>query len=194
MVKNIEYLVFDVETTGFPKDWNAPISRLNNWPRIVQIGWLAFDRFDNLVDSKCHIIKPAGYTIPNESYKIHGISTQSALSNGEEMNHVLRNFSQLVKVSEYVIGHNLQFDEKVVRSEFLRADIDDYFNNPTRICTKEIGTDVCKIPGKYGYKWPTLDELYQHFYGEDFDGSHNALNDAKATAKCFFELKDLDIV
>lgn len=31
------YLFFDTETTGLPKNWKAPVSDLNNWPRLVQL-------------------------------------------------------------------------------------------------------------------------------------------------------------
>jgi hypothetical protein len=27
------YLIFDTETTGLPKKWNAPITDIDNWPR-----------------------------------------------------------------------------------------------------------------------------------------------------------------
>ena len=37
------YLFFDTETTGLPKNWNAPIQNVNNWPRMVQIAWLLYD-------------------------------------------------------------------------------------------------------------------------------------------------------
>lgn len=30
-----KYLIFDTETTGLPKDYNAPKSKLSNWPKIV---------------------------------------------------------------------------------------------------------------------------------------------------------------
>ncbi|MDZ7715500.1 MAG: hypothetical protein U5J95_04740 [Balneolaceae bacterium] len=60
-----------------------------------------------------------------------------------------------------------------------------------RVCTKEIGTDICKIPGNYGYKWPTLEELYNHLFDDKFEESHDALNDAKAVADCFLNLKEL---
>ena len=26
-------LIYDTETTGLPRDWNAPISDSDNWPR-----------------------------------------------------------------------------------------------------------------------------------------------------------------
>lgn len=189
MDKHIEYLVFDVETTGLPRNWKAPASKLDNWPRIVQIGWLAFDRHEQLLESNSHIIKPAGFEIPAESVKVHNISNDFALSNGEDIENVLAPFASTVKNAGHVIAHNLSFDEKVVRSELIRAEMEDPFDMPVKVCTKEKGTDICRIPGKYGYKWPTLDELYRHFFDHTFEGAHDALDDAKATAACFFELK-----
>jgi len=34
------YLFFDTETTGLPKKWKAPITDLDNWPRLVQLAYL----------------------------------------------------------------------------------------------------------------------------------------------------------
>ena len=36
------YLFFDTETTGLPRNWSAPVSDLNNWPRLVQIAWIFY--------------------------------------------------------------------------------------------------------------------------------------------------------
>jgi DNA polymerase-3 subunit alpha len=33
------YLIFDTETTGVAKDFKAPPSTGDNWPRIVQLAW-----------------------------------------------------------------------------------------------------------------------------------------------------------
>ena len=46
---------------------------------------------------------------------------------------------------------------------------------------------LCKAEGKIGYKYPRLEELYFKLFQENFD-AHNALNDVKATARCFWEL------
>ena len=52
----------------------------------------------------------------------------------------------------------------------------------------------CKIPGKYGYKWPTLSELHLKLFDFDFEGAHDALLDVKACAKCLFELERKKVV
>lgn len=35
---------FDTETTGIPKNWEAPVTDLSNWPRMVQIAYLGYKR------------------------------------------------------------------------------------------------------------------------------------------------------
>lgn len=58
-----------------------------------------------------------------------------------------------------------------------------------QICTMNESTDLCKIPGPYGYKWPKLEELHKHLFGKTFDNAHDALADVRATARCLFELR-----
>ena len=43
------YLIFDTETTGLPKKWNAPITDSENWPRCVQLAWQLHDSKGNVV-------------------------------------------------------------------------------------------------------------------------------------------------
>ena len=44
------YLIFDTETTGLPKSWNAPITDTDNWPRCIQIAWQLHDNMGNIVE------------------------------------------------------------------------------------------------------------------------------------------------
>ena len=76
------YLIFDTETTGLPKNWNAPVSDIDNWPRCVQIAWQIHDSLGNCIENKDFLIKPEGYNIPYDSEKIHGISTELAEKDG----------------------------------------------------------------------------------------------------------------
>ena len=71
-------------------------------------------------------------------------------------------------------------------------------NNPladkTRICTMQSSTDYCALPGKFGYKWPKLQELHQRLFGNRFEEAHDAAADISATYRCFCRLRDLDII
>ena len=76
------YLIFDTETTGLPKSWNAPITNTDNWPRCVQIAWQLHDKMGSVVAHNDFLIKPDGYNIPYDAERIHGISTELAEEQG----------------------------------------------------------------------------------------------------------------
>ena len=191
------YLFFDTETTGLPMHWNTPATDINNWPRIVQIAWQLHTDEGTEVTNRNYIIQPQGFTIPKESSDIHGITQDRAQTEGVPLQTVLQEFQEYIDKADFLVAHNISFDEKVVGAEFLRKDMLDTLPLKNKICTKEISTNFCAIPhsnGKSSYKWPKLSELYMKLFGEDFADSHNALADVHATAKCFFALKEQGIV
>lgn len=188
------YLFFDTETTGLPRNWNAPVTDLDNWPRLVQLAWKLYDEKGVFLESGNKIIKPEGFIIPKESSNIHGITTELASKEGSSLLDVLIVFKKMVDLSEFIIGHNISYDEKIIRAEFLRKGMGDPLNKKNLICTKEGGVEICAIQGPYGYKWPKLSELYQKLFGKDFSGAHNALADVTATADCFWEMRKRGIL
>lgn len=185
------YLFFDTETTGLPKHWKAPVTDLNNWPRLVQLAYLMYDEDGNNISGGDYIIKPEGFTIPLEASKIHGISTERANQEGRVLKPVLQDFQTLIEQSEYLVAHNMSFDEKIIGAEFLRNGMEDGVGIKKKICTMQMSTDFCALQGPYGYKWPKLPELYFKLFQTDFKEAHNAAIDIKVTAKCFWELKRL---
>jgi|TARA_B110000967_G_C18738984_1_gene486697 DNA polymerase-3 subunit epsilon len=194
MQNNNIYLFFDTETTGLPQDWKAPVSDTNNWPRIVQIAWVLSSQDDGQLESKDFIIKPEGFTIPKESSDVHGISTEQAYEEGKDLLDVLTEFDKDLRNSTRLVAHNISFDEKVLGAEFIRKGIENDFFEKRRLCTMQKSTDYCKLPGRYGYKWPTLSELHITLFGKDFEDAHNAMGDVIATENCFWKLRDLGIV
>jgi DNA polymerase-3 subunit epsilon len=185
------YLFFDTETTGLPRNWKAPVTDLNNWPRLVQLAYLLFDINGNKISGGDHIIKPNGFAIPTEASKIHGISTEKANKDGKELLTVLKDFQSLINQAEHLVAHNMSFDEKIVGAEFLRNKMKDIVATKKKICTMQSTTNFCAIDGPYGYKWPKLSELHYKLFRTGFDEAHNAAVDINATAKCFWELKRL---
>ena len=188
------FLFFDTETTGVPKNYKAPASDLNNWPRLVQLGYLLYDQHKKLIAAGDYIIKPNGFTIPTESSNIHGITTERALNEGKELTEVLSEIAIHIKKSDYLIAHNMAFDEKILGAELLRSGFSNIIEQKTRICTMQTTTEFCAIPGPYGFKWPKLSELHIKLFGNDFDGAHSAFADIEATARCFWKLIGLKII
>jgi len=186
------YLFFDTETTGLPKNWKAPVTDLNNWPRLVQLAFLLCDKNGNKISGGDYIIKPDGFTIPTDASRIHGISTERAIQYGQPLKAVLQVFQTLIDQAEILVAHNMSFDEKIVGAEFLRSKMPNSLVDKRKICTMQSTTNFCAIEGSYGYKWPKLSELHYKLFKTDFEELHNAAVDIDATAKCFWELKKLN--
>lgn len=183
------YLIFDTETTGLPKNYNAPLEDLDNWPRLVQLAWQVHANDGSLISDKNYIIKPEGYTIPFNAQKIHGISTKRAEEEGHDLNEVLSIFSEDLTSVKAVIGHNVEFDLNIVGAEYLRKERNNDLATVDSIDTKDESTEFVAIPGRGGkFKWPTLTELHTKLFGVGFDDAHDAAYDVDATAKCFFGL------
>jgi DNA polymerase-3 subunit alpha len=185
------FLIFDTETTGLPRDYNAAITDLDNWPRMVQIAWQLHDKTGKLLNNDSIIIKPENYTIPFNAIQIHGITNERALTEGKQLKLVLEQFILMIDQCNYLCGHNIGFDINIIGAELLRCGLPNVFNEKLIIDTKnDATTNFCALPGGRGgkYKWPTLTELYSKLFNAPFDEAHNAAFDVQATSRVFFEI------
>jgi DNA polymerase-3 subunit alpha len=189
-------LIFDTETTGKPRNYNAPITDFDNWPRMVQIAWQLHDYDGNLVEAQSFIIRPDGFDIPYNTEKIHGISTQMAATYGQPLREVLDVFSATVQRCTHVAGHNIGFDLNIAGAEFLRCGLENLLAGLTTVDTMQPSTEYCALPGGRGggYKYPSLGELYSKLFNASFGEAHNAVADVMATARCFLELIRLGVI
>lgn len=187
-------LFFNTETTGMPRNWKAPISEVDNWPRLVQLAWQLYDERGNLVESKSSIIKPDNFIIPKDASNIHGICTERAYKEGVNLDSVLIIFKEKIEKANLMIAHNISFDEKVVGAEFYRLNNFNPLTKIDKLCTMQQSTNICKIKSSYGYKWPKLEELHYFLFKKHFDNAHNAAADIQATADCYFELKKRKLI
>ncbi len=182
------YLFFDTETTGLPKNWKAPVSDTDNWPRLVQLAWELHDKEGNTIATGNEIVRPQGFLIPADSARVHGITQERALAEGVPLSDVLARFTGALDQAHTLVAHNMSFDEKIVGAEFLRTGGKDVVAEKEKICTMLSSIDFCAIDGPRGYKWPKLAELHRTLFDTDFAEAHNAAADIRATARCFWEL------
>ncbi|MES2628460.1 MAG: DNA polymerase III subunit alpha [Bacteroidota bacterium] len=190
------FLIFDTETTGLPRDYNAPLTDSDNWPRMVQLAWQLHDERGELLEVKNFIVRPEGYTIPYNAERIHGISTERAMREGVDLAFVLEEFNQALAKSQFNVGHNIEFDINILGAEFIRKQQETTLHKLRVLDTKEETTDWCAIPGGKGgkFKWPTLTELYEKLFGEKFAEAHNASADVEATTRAFLETVRIGII
>jgi DNA polymerase III epsilon subunit-like protein len=156
---------------------------------MIQVAWARYDQESRLLESTTLLIKPDGFAIPQEAQRVHRISTERALAEGKPLAEALAEFAAAVGKSEAVVAHNLRFDESVISAEYLRRNLPPPFGDKKRICTMVGTAGLCRIPGQYGYKWPSLSELHQFLFGTGYEEAHDAGADVAACASCFLELK-----
>jgi len=187
---------FDTETTGLPRDWNAPLNArtLANWPRMVQLAWILCDDAGNELASACRIIRPQGYVIPPEAARVHGITTERALAEGIALAEALDEVLPHVEQATFAVAHNIAFDEKILGAEFLRLGRTTPFLKKPMHCTMKESTQYCALPGLYGFKYPNLTELHRKLFQKAFEGAHDAYADVRACKAAYYELRTLGVM
>lgn len=197
--KNIK-LFIDTETTGLPLNNNLPYTDLKNWPYLVQVALIIEDDNYGILAKRNIILKPDGYTIPESATKIHGISNEIAVKNGEDRDKVISFLDLALYKSDIIIGHNVSFDLNVIKSEIIRIKgIENALFKKKKhivIDTMKMGRNICKIPNLSFHtrlslpnKYPKLDELYYKLFNKHFNNQHDAMADVQAAYDCYYELK-----
>lgn len=191
------YLIFDTETTGIPHNKTAPITDLENWPRLVQLAWQLHDSHGKLLSQENFIVKPDGFNIPFKAEQIHGISTRRAQDEGHDLKQVLERFSEDLKKTRLLVGHNIEFDINIIGAELIRQELPyETFIGLEKTDTGIVSTEFCQLSGGIGgkLKMPRLSELHEKLFGKKFQDAHDASYDVAATARSFFGLMKQKVV
>lgn len=188
-------LFLDTETTGKPKNYNAPMSDVDNWPRLVQLGYIIQDDDGKMVNENEFIVQPNGFVVPEEASNIHGVTQEKAVRYGLPIENVIDTIGAWIKMCDVVVGHNTPFDVNVIGAEHWRLYATNPFEGKRIVDTMRSGTDFCQLPGNYGkYKFPKLSELYQKLFNEEMGAAHTALQDIQNTAKCYHAMVERGII
>ena len=193
----MKILAFDTETTGFV-NFKAPPEH-DSQPDIVQLAALLCEglpdgRFVKRA-SLDFVVVPTRPVTPGAA-ATHGISDQTIRDYGVPPQTALSTFLGLLERADVIVSHNVAFDALVMRTAWhrtFREDLRSHLGEKRAFCTMKASTPVCKILGPRSrhskdYKWPTLNEAHEFFFAEKVDGAHDALVDATACARIYFEL------
>jgi DNA polymerase-3 subunit epsilon len=193
-------LFYDSETSGLPL-FNAP-SEHPDQPHIVQLGAALVDLDSRKTLASIDlIIRPDGWTIPDDVAAIHGITTERAMDVGVSESMALGMLLELWERTEVRIGHNEAFDARIVRiaqHRFDEAHADEWKAGKAA-CTQILSTPILKLPptekmraaGRFHHKSANLREAYQHFTGKPLDGAHSAMVDVQACMTVYWAIQDL---
>ena len=183
----MKIFVFDTETTWFSVKWGTKEQQ----PYIVQFAGILWtvDKMTGFTEIERinKLIRPR-ISIPFATSQIHWIYDKD-VENAPYIEEVIGDILKYINTSDAVVGHNIDFDEEIIKWELARLwRIWDY--QPIKsICTMRCTTDFCKLQGRwFSYKPPKLNELYKHLFWAHFEWAHDAMFDVEATAKILWEL------
>lgn len=159
-MKNKEYAIIDVETTG----GKASSCRITEIGIVIFDGEKVLETYETLLNPETYI--PAGIT------ELTGI-TMEMVQDAPRFHEVARRIVELTQ-DRIFVAHNARFDYDFVKEEFRRLG---YTFTRKQLCTVRLTRKT--YPGLKSY---SLGNLVQHF-GIRLDNHHRALADATATTE-----------
>jgi DNA polymerase III subunit epsilon len=194
-------LVYDSETSGLV-DFKAP-SEAPHQPHIVQLGAVLvdLDTWDEIAVLDV-IVRPEGWTIPDDVAAIHGITTEHALDVGVSESMALGMLMELWNDTKprLRVAHNEPFDCRIVRIGLMRFEdetLADHWKASPAECTQQLSTPILKLPptdkmkraGFFKHKSANLREAYQFFTGRELENAHSAMADVRGCLAVYRAIK-----
>jgi len=167
----VRLLIFDTETTGKePLDnlsWNqneqfsnlllslnpaAWIQYINLWPHILQLSYICYDTETKQITKTVnnYIDIPRSVKIPKDATKIHKI-TKIKIADAINKLTILRALQQFeadVRAADIIVGHNVDFDRKMIIAECIRNEqhaLAALMASKPFSCTMKETTELCKL-------------------------------------------------
>ena len=183
LFKMDKILFLDFETDGYGS-FRPPTQK------IVQLGYILGDKEVSIFNSDVDKVNPQ---VP------HPFDADYLRTNGVPFKNIMEKFLVDLKSCDGICAHNAKFDLGCLKHELFSrcgGNYNDVLKDPlygeiikellkkTIVDTMVISTPICKLKGKFGYKWPTLEELHVFCFEEKPDETlHDALNDCRVTKR-----------
>lgn len=185
----MNYIAWDTETTGLPttkygeRATPENIDKFNKC-RIVTLAFVKYDYTGKELGSYHAISYPDTYEVT--ATHVHGVTHEHALEKGQPFEYLYESFKEAVRDTKLLVAHNSFFDENVFFSECYRRGLSiEPFKDVTFTCTLDLARRV--FPTLHNHKLITV---FNNVFGRDFDGAHDALNDARACGEVYPRLRD----
>jgi len=170
-------IFMDTETTALLA---VEAADLEQQPHMVEIACIKTDIHLDNIEVLSQLIKPP-IRIPGEVINIHHITNED-VAYQKPFAGYYRQIANFFIGTTHLIGHNLQFDKRILENELKRINkVTSFPWPPNNICTVE---EILKIKG---YRM-SLSALYEELFGMQFVEAHRAEADTKALVEVFKEM------
>ena len=191
----MKIFVFDTETTGFI---NKKDPNLDNQPQIIQFAGILWDIKENenweyifTEEKRVDILINPEKPIPFASSQVHHLYDIDMKGKPNFMS-VYPEIVELINSPDIIIGHNIEYDENMVKLELRRLEKEYEYKPKQVVCTMNESIYFCKLPKRDEkadwVKRPKLWELHKKLFDEYFSWAHDAMVDVEATLKSFVAL------
>ena len=172
-------IFLDTETTALLA---VEAAGVEHQPHIVELYLLKTDDQLRELDELHLLIKPP-IKIPDETIKIHGI-TNEKVKDKKPFAGYYRTISNFVIGTRCMVGHNLQYDKRVLQYELERINkVTSFPWPPTQVCTVE------ETQKRKGHRM-SLGDLYEELFGTRFDAAHTAEADTRALLRIYRKMME----
>lgn len=191
----MKIIVFDTETTGFMN--KKEIDNLEVQPYLVQFAWIYWEikedgtfeeikRIDQLVKPKI--------PIPFGSSQVHHIYDID-VKNAPDISEVMDDFLEILNEADFVVGHNIEYDEFIINTELKRLNRYWEYNPRWVVCTMKETVEFVAVKWNWErFKYPKLWELHKKLFWDYFMWAHDAMVDVEATLRSALELNKLWVI
>lgn len=189
------YMVFDTETNGL-MDYKRPADA-EGQPRVAEFAAVILSPSgEQLIEIQSYI-KPDGWAMTPETSEINLLTDELLQAEGVPIATMLDWYEARIREGYVAVAFGAQFDCKMMRSEFRRAQRDDLFEITPNIClmrsargfAKQIGRELVKAGGS-NKGWPKLTDLAAFCNVPVGPKIHGGLEDVKLAAACFRYMLD----
>lgn len=192
-----DFVVMDFETTGlYPRDLTISKKNIKEFdhlfPYIVQYSFLVCDRSGRYYNLKNYVNIPV--EVPKDAIEIHGIDNGLLNEKGVDVSVLFEDAEKISKLTDVIVGHNIDFDYKVLKIEHVRNNRHFPFTNHKK---KDTMREYAKANGlpiqskiglqKLGRKilGNEYDVFLEEFEKNGFNSEHDAYFDSMITAFIF---------
>ena len=170
-------IFMDTETTSLLA---VEAAALEHQPYMVEICCVKVNIFLEKPTTLSLLIKPPIH-IPDEVSKIHRI-TDEDVKNKKPFAGEYKLLASFFLGATHLVGHNLQFDKRILENELKRINkVTNFPWPPINICTVE---EIVKIKGHR----MSLGDLHEELFGVRFEEAHRAEADTMALLRVFREM------